>query len=134
MKGCPPMFRPLMIALALCASAAPASATWLQCTASGADSTGTLAFQTTSVDVGALPPARVAALKQRLAAYVAKTDAEAKLSGVECTAFDDVTTAGSHYSQTLAATARRIGWEHVTVVQPDDWLAPKDIVSAPDQP
>ncbi len=128
------MFRPTMIALALCACAAPASATWLQCTALGADDTGALAFQTTSVDVGALPPARVAALKQRLAAYVTKTDAEAKIASIECGAFDDVTTAGSHYSHILAATARRIGWERLTVVQPDDWLGPKDIVSAPDQP
>ncbi len=136
MKGCPTMSRLLHVAVALLAAgaASPAAATWIQCGAAGTDSVGAFAFETTSADVGALPPARRAQLEQQLRAYVAKTDAGAQVSGAACTPFDDVVAASSHYSQVLNATARRIGWGRVTVVHPDDWLAPNDIVADPSRP
>lgn len=130
------MFRSLPTVLALLAAcaAAPASATWLTCSAEGTDASGAFAFQTTSADVGALPATRLDALKQRLAAYVTKADAGAKISSIGCTTFDDVLDANSRYSKALNARTRRLGWDHVTVLQPDDWLSANDIATAPSRP
>ncbi len=125
---------PIVVVLVAACAAMPAAATWLTCGAVGTDAAGAFAVQTTSADVGALPPDRLDALKQRLAAYVAKADAGAKISGINCNTFDDVVQVNSTYSQAINATSRRYGWDHFTVVHPDEWLAAKDIVADPSRP
>ena len=126
----------LAIALALLATGAatPAGATWLYCTATGTDSTGAVEFQTTAADVGALPQPRLVHLKQRLLAHVSQLDADAHGLQANCFSFDDQTAAMSDYSRTLNATSKRLGWDHVTVVAPEDWLADSDIVTDAQRP
>jgi hypothetical protein len=110
---------------------APAQAAWLQCTATGGSATGPIGFYTTVVDVGAAPPERISALQQRLSAYAQHYDPSLTAVQARCVGFDDQSTAASHYSRVLDGEYRRLGWEHVVVVQPSDWLPPKEIVSDP---
>jgi len=126
----------LALALALLATgaASPAGATWLYCTATGTDGTGAIEFQTTAADVGAVPAPRLTHLKQLLVAHVTKADPDARGLQADCFSFDDQLAAMSQYSRTLDATARRVGWDHVTVVAPEDWLADSDIKNAPSRP
>jgi hypothetical protein len=137
MTYCPQMPRfaaaAALLALVL-APCSPAAATWMHCSALGTDTAGPFAVETTTADVGAVEPARLAQLKQSLLAYVAKADPDAHAPAVTCYTFDDQVAATSHYSQMLGATARRLGWEHMTVLQPEDWLASRDIVADPARP
>jgi len=109
----------------------PARAAWLQCTATGGSATGPIGFYTTVVDVGATPPQRISDLEQRLAAYARHYDPSLTAVQARCVSFDDQSTAASHYSRVLDGEYRRLGWEHVVVVQPSDWLPAKEIVSDP---
>jgi hypothetical protein len=126
----------LALALALLATGATsqASATWLYCTATGTDGSGAIGFQTTAVDVGDVPPPRLAYFKQRLLKRVTQADADARAVQADCFSFDDQLAAMSQYSHTLDTAARRLGWDHVTVVAPEDWLADSDIKDAPFRP
>jgi len=126
----------LAFALALLATGAssPAKAAWLYCTAAGTDGTGAIAFQTTAAEVGDLKPPRLAYFKQRLLKHVTQADADARGMQANCVSFDDQLAAMSQYSHTLDTTARRLGWDHVTVVAPEDWLADSDIKDAPFRP
>jgi len=126
----------LAFAFALLAAGASsrANATWLYCTAAGTDGTGAIGFQTTAADVGAVPAQRLAYFKQRLLKHVAQANADARGMQATCFSFDDQTEAMSQYSHTLDTAARRLGWDHVTVVAPEDWLADGDIKDAPFRP
>lgn len=129
------MYRPALALAALAIGAAsPARATWLYCIASGTDGTGAIEFQTTAADVGAVSPQRLAYFKQRLLSRVAQLNADAHGMQANCFNFDDQLLAMSQYSHTLDVASRRLGWDHVTVVAPEDWLADSDIKDAPFQP
>jgi len=112
----------------------PAGAAWLHCTAEGTDAAGTVAFHTTAVSVGAVQPERLDHFQKELLAKVAKVDPDAKNVRAVCTAQDDQVQANSEYSQALDKTARRLGWEHVTVLAPDDWMPDGEIVAEPSRP
>jgi hypothetical protein len=129
------MLRSDILALALLAAgASPAAATWLHCAATGGNATGAIAYYSTVADVGPLPPARLAQLKQRMLSYATKADPEARGLRADCFTFDDETVANAHYSPLLNSGARRLGWDHVTVVEPESWLADGDIVDDPLRP
>jgi len=121
-------------ALTALAGASPAAATWLHCTAEGKDSTGTVAFHTTAVDVGPLPANRLNQFRQELLAKVAKVDPDAKNVQAVCTGQSDQVLANSQYSHALEKTTRRLGWEHVTVLAPDDWMQDGEVVADPSRP
>jgi hypothetical protein len=123
-----------VLALLAAGVTSPAGATWLYCTATGTDGTGAIEFQTTAADVGDVTPPRLAYFKQRLLKHVTQANADARGMQVTCFSFDDQTAAMSDYSRSLNATSKRVGWEHVTVVAPDDWLADSDIKNAPSRP
>jgi hypothetical protein len=112
----------------------PAEAAWLQCSASGGSATGPTGFYTTLVDVGATPPERIAALQQRLTVYAQHYDPSLTAVQARCVSFDDQSEAASQYSRVLDGERRRLGWEHMIVVQPSDWLPAKEIVSDPFMP
>jgi hypothetical protein len=119
---------------ALLLAAGPARASWLQCVAMGNTQHGQVGYYTTLVDVGAVPEARMAILKQRLVAYAKKFEPTLTTASPTCVTYDDMATAASHYSQGLNGLSRRMGWDHVVVVQPSDWLPASDIVSDPVNP
>jgi hypothetical protein len=111
-----------------------AAAAWLQCAASATSADhdrGLLGFYTTITDVGATPPARIATLQERLQAYVQRYEAGLSDARARCYSFADQVEAASFYSRALDSAYRRLGWAHVIVVQPSDWLPPGDIVSDP---
>ena len=54
---------------------------------------------------------------------------DAKCADIAIKPFDDVTAASSQYSLALNAASRRVGWDHITVFAPEDWLAASDIVT-----
>lgn len=116
------------------AFSAPASAAWVQCHASGADTAGALFATSTAVDVGAVPGPRLDRLGARIAAAVARLDPDARNVTAACATFDDSASASAAYSRMLAATARRLGWEHVMIVRPDEWLGENEIVTDPSRP
>lgn len=129
-----PSLRLTVLALLALPAARPASATWLHCAAAGTDGNGPFVFETTVADLGPLPDARLTALRQRLSGYVTKMDTDARDVRSECYKFDDQLAAEAHYSHALAGTARRLGWEHVTVVDPESWLTDKEIINEPSRP
>jgi hypothetical protein len=128
------LLRTALLATPVILSAHAASAVWLQCQASGSTDRGPTAFFATIVDVGPAPKGRVAALRERLAAYATRYDSTLTGVAAQCFASDDPQVAASRYSRDLDAGYRRLGWDHVIVVQPADWLAPGDIVSDPSLP
>jgi hypothetical protein len=126
----------LALALALLATGATtqAAASWLYCTATGTDGTGAIAYNTTIANVGAVPTPRMAHFQQRLLAHVTQADPDARGLHADCFAFDDQLAATAHYSRSLDGVARRLGWDHVTVLTPETWLADTDIVDDPSRP
>jgi hypothetical protein len=121
-------------ALTLIVGAPRANATWLQCNARTADASGGTGYFTTVVGVGAVNPARLARLRQRLADYVTRTDPDAHAPQVHCVTFEDQLQATSYYSKTLGVMAQRLGWDHVVVVSPAAWLTDSEIVEDPARP
>lgn len=130
------MHRPMILAYAVAAAlaAVPAQAAWLQCTAAGSNASGAFSYHTTVANVGKLGAPRLAALQLRLVAYVGRVDPDAHAVRAACAGFDDQETAITHYSAALDAASRRLGWDHVTVVAPESWLADTDIVDDPLRP
>jgi hypothetical protein len=121
-------------ALSMILGLAPAEGAWLHCSVSGSDGAGDFVYLTTLADVGKVPAARLKQFEARAAAYVAKADPDARVGQAVCFAPDDQLAANEHYSRLLGDSAARVGWDHVVVVRPRDWLAEKDIVDEPAEP
>ena len=116
---------PLLCAVILAASMAapaPCLAAWLRCAASGTMEGGAREFLTTIAEVGPLPPARLQTFQTKLSDYARR--AEPGLAGIQskCFAFDDQIEAAAAADHVLESEARRLGWDHLTVVLPSDWL------------
>ncbi len=103
-----------------------ASAAWLHCNASGHLADGPVAYFTTVVDGGPLPPARLAVMEHTLSAYVVKADPSITAVTAKCYGFDDQVAANAHYSRLLNKGSRALGWDHMVVVEPSTWLPQSD--------
>jgi hypothetical protein len=123
-------------AFLLCAagSVGPAAADWLQCAATGTGAAGRFSYQTLVVDVGAVSPQRLTEFQSRLTDYVKKDSASAHDVQAQCAQFDDSGPAANRFSRAFQDASRAYGWDHVTVVQPESWLASKDILNQPTYP
>jgi hypothetical protein len=118
--------RPAIVAALLGLMPIAAQAAWLRCVATGTGASGNFAYDTTVTNIGKLPPARLDHLKQRLAAYVTKTEPQATGTHVDCFTTDDQVKASEQYERAWMAQVRRLGWDHLTAVTPDVWLADTD--------
>jgi hypothetical protein len=111
----------LILAMAL-AGPAPARAAWLYCAARGATADGPVAVLTSLADIGPVTPPQLALLQTRLTAYVTAAEPGIGALQTKCAAPEDEVDAAAFSSRLLNNEARRVGWEHVVVLQPDDWL------------
>ncbi len=105
---------------------APARAAWHYGTALGTTADGPVALLTTLADIGQAPPSRLAALQQRLTAYVTAT-ATATEPGIAalrttCAAREDEVDDAAFSGRLLNNRARRVGCKHILVLQPAHWL------------
>lgn len=113
------------ILLALCISLPvpiQARAAWLRCSALGTTESGPREFFTTIAEVGPLPPAALQLFQSKLSTYARRE--EPTIQGVQsrCYSYDDQVEAVTATDHILDNEARRIGWEHMTIVAPSDWL------------
>ncbi len=123
-----------VLAAVLAAHPAAAGAAWLHCSVTGSSGAGEFVYLTTLANVGKAPAARLKQFEDRAAAYVSKADAEATAVRAACFAPEDQLEAAEHYSRLLNTSAARVGWDHVMVVRPREWLAEGDVVDDPSTP
>jgi hypothetical protein len=123
-----------LFGVVLAAQPDAAGAAWLHCSVTGHNGAGDFVYLTTLANVGKAAAARLQQFQQRAVAYVTKADSEARDVRAVCFAPDDQLDANKHYSRLLNVSAVRVGWDHVVVVRPEDWLAPSDVVDDPSQP
>lgn len=115
------------LVLALCCTVpVQAGAAWLRCTALGTTESGPREFLTTIAEVGPLPLPTLQVFQTKISSYVRR--AEPSIQGVQprCFAYDDQVEASVASDRVIQNEARRLGWEHVVVVAPSDWLPSSD--------
>lgn len=115
--------RPALAAcLLLLASPLPAAANWVHCAASGTGEAGAFAYETTLVKLRDTSPKALKAVQAQLVAYIGKNEPGARATTAACVAYEDQVPAAQAYSRDLAAAARKLGWDHVTALDPMSWL------------
>jgi hypothetical protein len=123
-----------LVAVPLLFAAPQAGAVWVQCQASGTGERGPVGFYAAIVDVGPAPPQKLADIQRYLIAYASKYDP--KLTGLtaQCATSLFQEQLASSFGRVLTTDSRRLGWDHVVVVQPRDWLPAKMIVNEAEAP
>jgi len=114
--------------------AVPAQAAWVHCSASGTAQTGQVAYETTVADLRTASKQGKYDYRALLAAYVARRDPDTRGVTTSCAVFEGNGAAAHDYAVSLNAAARKLGWDHVTVINPQDWLPPGAIMEAANQP
>jgi hypothetical protein len=104
------------------AAPAPAGAAWLTCVGSGKAESGPFVVLTTVADVGALPPARLKGFEARLLAYAKQVEPTLSDASAHCSGSDDVVAANLASDRLVEYWGHKVGYEHLLVAQPVDWL------------
>jgi hypothetical protein len=103
-------------------AAPPAGAAWLTCLASGKAESGPFVVVSTVAEVGALPAARLKAFEARLLAYAKQVEPTLSDASAHCSASDDQLAANGATDRLMEYWGHRVGFEHLLVAQPVDWL------------
>jgi hypothetical protein len=111
-----------VLAVGLVAAAPRAKADWLSCVGSGKAESGPFVLVTTVAEVGAVPAARLKGFEARLLTYAKQVEPTLSDASAHCSASDDQVAASSADDRLVEYWGHKVGYEHLLVVQPVDWL------------